>query len=318
MKSLMHSVCGLLIALAVPGATAQDFPSKPVRLVVASAPGISPDIVGRLFANDFTKLIGQPVIVENRPGANQVIGFEYVAKQSVPDGYTLLLTDVSGVALLPLISKGLRFDPLKDIAPVIGLVDGRLFLATGAGQPWKSVTELVSAIRANPGKYNYGASASANRFPTEAFVRGGNLEVTHIAYTSGAAYLLALIGGTVQMGTVAEGSIASSAEKLRALAVTGEQRHPTYKDVPTFAETGNGAIPGLTYALNVPLGTPEAVTAKLHAAASRTLQQPETKARFERAQWQVVERGPDVIAKMVQDQNRFFGDIARKAGIQPE
>ena len=323
----MSGTSRVVVALLVGGvfaagtlsARAQDYPNKPIRFVVAGAPGVAPDIVARLLAAELSTSIGQQVVVENKPGAGQLIGFEYVAKQVPADGYTLLLTDVSALALLPVIAKGLRFDPLKDLPPVIGFAEGRLLLAMSSQLPWKTFNELVAHLKANPGKLNYGASAPANRFPTIAVLRGLSLDATYVGFSNGGAYMQAIIGGTVQMGTISEGTATVGGEKLRILAITGEQRHPTtYRDVPTFAEVGLPGIPGLTYAVNVPLGTPEPVIGRIYAAASRALQSPDAKARFAKVGWDVIDRKPDAIAKMIAEQGRFFADVAKKAGIQPE
>ena len=300
-------------------AGAQDFPTKPIRIIAASAPGVAPDVVARLLAADLSTSIGQQVIVENKPGASQVIGFEYVAKQVPADGYTLAVTDVSGLAQLPVITKSLRFDPLKDLPPIIGFAEGRLALAISSQLPWKTFNEMVANVKVDPGRLNYGASAPANRFPALAVLRGLGLDVAYVGFSSGAAYMQAIFSGTVQMGTISEGVAAVGGERVRLLAITGEQRNSTlFRDVPTFAELGMPGIPGLTYSLNAPAGTPEPVTGKIHAAASRALQSADVKARFAKVGWDVIDRRPEVIAKMLLEQSRFFADVAKKAGIQPE
>ncbi len=265
-----------------------------------------------------SKALGQPIIVENKAGAGQVIGLEYVAKQMPPDGYNIAVVSVSTMAIMPVTVKDLRFDPLRDLPPVIGLVEGRYLLGSSSKLPWRTFAEMVAHARSNPGKLNYGSPSTGVRLPTEAMLRALNLNVVHVPYNGGGPYLNALVAEEVHMGLVAESQAVSFGERFRVLAVTGGQRLAALRDVPTFAELGLPQITGLSFSLNVASGTPRSVIDLLYGAASRTLQLPEVKAQFVKILMEVTGSSPDAAARSLAGEAKVFGDIARDLGLQPQ
>jgi tripartite-type tricarboxylate transporter receptor subunit TctC len=291
---------------------------KPIRFIVPNTPGTIPDIVARLIGPEVSKNLAQPVVIENKPGAGQIVGYEYVAKQVPADGYTVLTANGLDLAGLPITAKDLRFDPLKDLTPVIGLVEGRFFLSSSSEFPWKTFAEFVSYARANPGKLNYGTSSTIPRVQMEALIRELGLNIVHIPYSGGGPAVQGLVAGQVQLGFLAESQVNSLGGKIRTLAVTGDARSKNFPDVPTFRELGYPQLRGVSMLLNVPAGTPKAAIDKLHAAASKALQQADVRARFEKAGFDVVEQSPEAAAKSLVEASRFFAEVARKAGIQPE
>lgn len=331
-RSLVNSAAGvtfntrpLFLLLAAIGClsgtasvVAQEFPTKPIRLIVPNNPGTTSDLVGRLMATGMSKFLGQPVIVENKPGANTIIGSEYVAKQAPADGYTIVVSFVEGLAALPLTVKDLRFDPLKDLPPVIGLVLSSAIIASSSSMPWTTVRGMVAYSRANPGKLNYGAPSSNVRLPTEAVVRGLGINAVHVPYSGGAPYLNALVSGEIHLGFLSEASVNTLGDKVRVLAVSGKRLHAKYPDVPTLADLGFPELQGNNASLNVRLGTPQVAIDKLYLAASQALLQPEMVARFDAVQFEIVNDNPVAAAKKLGDVAKAFADIARKVGIQPQ
>lgn len=299
-------------------ANGQDYPNKPIRLVVANTPGTIADVAARVVAPDLARALATPVLVENRPGSGGLLGYEYVARQAPADGYTVVVVFVQDLPTLPLTVKDLRFDTLKELPPIIGLVEGRFIFGSAAGLPWKSFNELVAYAKANPGKLNYGSSSSLSRLITEALVRDLGISVVHVPYAGGGPYLQGVVSGEVHMGIVNEPTAMSWGEKFRGLAVTGAQRLPALREVPTFSELGHPRIPGFSYSLNVRAGTPKAAVDKIYGAAVRTLDQPDVRSQFAKLRLEILGGTPEDAARYLAEQARFFADIARKVGIQPQ
>jgi tripartite-type tricarboxylate transporter receptor subunit TctC len=303
--------------LGAGSAAAQEYPSRPIRYIVPNTPGVIVDIVARVMAAEMTKTLGQPMVVENKPGGNYVVGFDYVAKQAPADGYTVASVLVPSLAILPVTAKGISFDPLKDLPPVIGLVEGKYVFGSAATQPWKTLAELQAAAKVAPGKLNFGESSPPVYLLAELLLSNLGVQATHIPYSSGGAYLQALIASEVQMGFVGEGSAIGFGEKYRVLAVTGAQRSPAYPQVPTFRELGH-TIPGLSLSLNARAGTPKNVTDRLYASAAKALQSPEVRAQFTKMQLEILNQPGDAAAKALADEARMYSEVAAKIGFKPQ
>lgn len=307
-----------LAALLSTNAGAQEFPSKPIRYIVPYSPGTGQDIIARVLAPEMSKTLGQALVVENRTGANTLIGYEYVAKQVPADGYTIAAVLVTDLATLPVTAKELRFDPVKDLPPIIGLAEGRFVIGSASDQPWKSFAEMVTNIRANPGKLNYGSASVIGRLSMEAVLRDAELNVVFVPYANGAAYVKALITGEVQMGFIAAVAAKTQGDKYRVLAITGEQRDPAMGNVPTFSELGYPQLRGLSHSINAPAGIPKVAFDKLYAAAAKALKEPEVRTRLSNLQLEIAEQSPELATKRFADEARYLADVARKAGIQPQ
>lgn len=300
-------------------ANGQAYPNKPIRIIVNNAPGITPDILARALAPELSKLLGQPVIVENKAGANGLIAYEYVAKQMPADGYTISLASASQLAITPWLVKELRFDPLKDLVPVIGLTRLRYVLASSTKLPAKNFNEMVAYAKANPGKLNIGSAGATTRLLTEAITRGMNLKVAAIQYRSGAAYQTALMADEVQLGLLGEGSAITVGARATMLAITGERRSRFFPNVPTLKEVGGPNIPGTTYELSVRAGTPAEIIDKLYTAGVQMLQQQELKSRLENnLQMEVAIESPASAAAQLAEQGKLFSNLAQAVGIQRE
>lgn len=311
---LLGATC--LLGTATVGA--QEFPSKLVRLVVPNSPGTILDLLPRAMAPDMAKSLGQPVVVENRPGANNIIGLEYVAKQAPADGYTLAAATVSVLATLPIIAKNLPFDPHADLPPLIGLVETRYTLASSAKMPYRNFKDMVAYAKANPAKLNYGDPSPAVRLVMEIILRETGMDVVRVPYPAAGPYQQAVATGEVQMGILGEAAVSTWGDRINVLGVTGDKRLASLPNTPTFTELGLPRVPGQGTSLNVRAGTPKAAFDKLYAAAIYALQQPEVKAQFAKLQSEISIEPPDVAAKNLAQQAKLFGDVARRAGIQPQ
>ena len=296
-------------------AAAQNFPSRPLRIIVPSTPGTSSDVVARVMAVPMSKILGQPIVVENKAGAEMTTAFEFVAKQQPADGYTLATASSTNLAMLSLNAKELRFDPLKDLPPLIGVVETYLVVGSASNVPWKTFGELVAYAKANPGKLNYGASSPSIHLLIEMVVRKSGLDIVHIPYTGGAAYIQAIAAGRdIQLGSISESIALGLGEKFRTLAITGDRRSAKLPDVPTLSELGFPRFPGLPYSLNIRAGTPPAIAKALYAAAAQGLQQPDIRAIFEKANYVVTNESTETAGKALAEQGALFADLSKQFG----
>src|SRR5689334_3441023 len=236
------SLGALILICAASGAWAQGYPTKPIRIVVGFPPGGGNDIIARLVGAKMQESWGEPVVIDNKPGANSIIAAEFVAK-SAPDGYTLLVNATGGMSVNPVLYAKLPYDPLKDFVPISMVGSFPLVLAVNPSVPAKSVRELLAYAKANPGKLNYSAGSTAFQVATEMFKQMTGIDVRHIPYKGSAASITALISGDVQMTIVDTPPLVPQikAGRVRALAVTSAQRAGAMPELPTIAESG---VPG--------------------------------------------------------------------------
>jgi len=276
--------CGLAAALLLGAApaSAQNYPARPVRLVVPFPPGGTTDVIARIVAPQFAARLGQQLVIDNRGGANAIIGTDIAAK-APPDGYTMLLVP-AGHAITPSVTRKLPYDTLKDLA-AIGLIgNGAYVLVIHPSIPAKSVSEFVSYAKARPGKVNYAATGHGNatHLAGELFNVLAGVEMVYVFYKGGGPALTDVIGGQVSAifaGIASSGGHIKSG-KLRALGVTTARRAAAFPDVPTIAEAG---VPGYEvdgwYGLLAPARTPAALIQRLNADLSATLEVTEVKER---------------------------------------
>jgi tripartite-type tricarboxylate transporter receptor subunit TctC len=260
------------LLLAAP-AIAQTYPTKPIRLVVGYSPGGGNDLIARIVAAKLQEKLGQPIVVDNKPGAQSIVAAELVARAQ-PDGYTLLVAPSGPMTINPAVYAKLPYDPTKDFAPISLLAEFPLLLVVGAEQPIKSVRELIDYGRANPGKANYASSATPFQLAAELFNQRTGSKFQHIPYRGSGDAAQAVASGQVLMTIADTGPIAGplSGGKLRALAITADKRDPAFPDVPTLAEAG---VPNMTISLwtglVAPAGTPNEIVARLNKAVVETL-----------------------------------------------
>ncbi|MBI2961034.1 MAG: tripartite tricarboxylate transporter substrate binding protein [Betaproteobacteria bacterium] len=259
-------------------AQAQAFPNKVVKIVVPYTPGAVTDTAGRLVGQHLSEIWGQPVIVENRPGAGTTIGAEYVAK-SAPDGYTLLFADNGTYAISPHLFTKLNYNALTDFAPITVVFRSTLVFALSNAVPAKDFKEFLAYVKANPGKIVYGSwgSGSNPHLAIEQLKRMAGLDMVHVPYKGGAPALADLMGGRVGLMLASYPLFAQhdKAGKLKVVAVAGEKRLPVRPDVPTVIESG---VPGYTmiswFAMAAAAGTPAPVLDKIRADIVKVLQDP--------------------------------------------
>jgi len=308
----------LTCTLSAGASLAQQFPNKPLRIIVPSSPGVSTDLVPRSISPTLAKVLGQPVVVENRPGAGMSLAFEHVAKQSAPDGYTIALVSVSDLVLYPLLNKEVRFDALKDLPPFVDLCDGPLILNSASIHPWKSFPEMVSYARANPGKLNYGASTPTTRLPMVMLFQELGINAVYIPYSGGGPYIQGVVSGEVHLGLTLEGTVTQYKDKLIPLAIVGSKRRPTLPNTPSLAELGHPkVVGGITFSFNLPAGTPKPVVDRLNAATNQALQSAEVKELIAKLNYDIVGGTQESAAKRLADSARAYADAAKSAGISP-
>lgn len=265
----------VMTMLAAQGATAQDFPARPITLVVPYSAGGVADTGARVLAKNLSDHLGQPVVVENKVGAGGIVGTEYVARLK-PDGYTLLLGGSGPLASLVMLQKGkLSYDPIKDLTPVHGLVQGPLLLVVHPDRPYKSVADVVAYAKANPGKLNYGSggNGSGAHLAMELFQAQTGVKMTHIPYKSGAAELNDLMAGVLDLAFEVATPIKPHIEagKLRAIGASSSKRMTGFADVPTITELGWQVQLSSWTTLMLPGGAPSDVVGKLAKAAQAAL-----------------------------------------------
>jgi len=262
---------------------AGGYPDKPIKLVVPYPPGGSTDPVARLLAQDIASRIGQPIVVDNRPGAAGSIGTEAVAR-AAPDGYTILL-HTSVIATDPTLKKNAAYDVKRDLAPITLAVTGPYLVVVNPSLPVKNIAELIAYAKANPGKLFYGSAGqgSSGHLIGELFKQAAGIEMTHVPYKGGGPSITGLMGNEVQLLFDTLGGSRSLAEsgKLRALAVTSPARSPVMPNVPTVSESGLKDFQAVYWlGIFAPSKTPQPIVDKLYREIKQSLDNPEIKAKL--------------------------------------
>ena len=275
-------MCTLALAAAPASAAQASFPSRPITLVVPYGPGGETDIFARAIANDLGNVLGQPIVVLNRPGATGIVGTEFVAR-SEPDGYTLVFGTAATHALNVSVFKNLPYDPLKDFAPVAFVGSVPLVLLAHPSMP-ADVRELVARLKADPDKYFYGAAGiSTSYLGMELFLNAASASAVHVPYKGTGEAVQDLIAGQVQLmgGSIGVGLPLVQAGKVRAIAVLGKERMVAAPDIPTLAEAGGMDLEvGTWNVVMAPAGTPQAVVARLNAAVNQVMRDPSVQQRL--------------------------------------
>jgi len=299
-------------------AHAQNYPSKVVKIVspfVAGGPG---DLLPRAVAAGLTPLLGQQVIVENRPGAATIIAMQAVAK-SPPDGYTLIFTSVTGLAINVSAYKNLPYDPVKDFAPIALCFTTPLYLVVHPSIPANSVKELIALAKSRPGKLTFGSggNGSSNHLAGELFKALAGVDMQHVPYKSANPAMTDVIAGHVDMIFGSGGLTEARAGKVRALAVTSARRSAAAPDLPTVQEAG---LPGydatLWFGMLAPAGTPAAIVRRLSSDISKVLGRPEIRERFNTGD--VTPRTPEEFAAFIRREIPKWRKVFEAAKIEPE
>jgi tripartite-type tricarboxylate transporter receptor subunit TctC len=314
-KRLQAAAAALLLSLGWVGgvnAQAQTYPSKPIKIVVPYGAGGGIDVISRLVGERLSQRLGQPVVIENRPGGGTLLAAEQVAK-SAPDGYTLMVTTDSTITINPHLYAKLPYDPVKDFAPITQLVFLNQLLLENPAVPANNLKELIAYAKTNPGKLNYGSygSGSQPHLAMEMLKSQAGLDIVHIPYKGLTQTVPATIAGDVQLTfSGAASSLAFiKSGRLKALAVGGKTRLALLPDVPTFTELGFPEVPANAwFGLFAPAATPRDIVMKLHAEVIRILRDPEF------VQKELTAKGYELIASTPEEFTTFLAaDSARNA-----
>lgn len=316
LQTVVALATGSLVALTP--ALAQEWPNKPVRLIVSFAPGGVTDLIARAIQPRLSEALGQPVVIDNRPGAGGTVA-EALLARAAPDGYTLLMT-ADSVPANPHLIHNLTYDTLKDLQPVSMLMRVPLVLLVNPSVPANTVKEFVAYVRANPGKVSYASPGigTSNHLYSEVFKDMTDIDMAHVAYKGGGPAMTDLMGGHVQAllitSTLAAPQIASG--KVKALAVTSEKRSPQMPNVPTFAESGYPDFkPQQWSGLFVPAGTPPTVVARIQAEFAKAIRSPDVATRLHELGADPVLSSPAEFASFIRKDYDTLGKLIKARNI---
>jgi tripartite-type tricarboxylate transporter receptor subunit TctC len=319
----MKRSVGLVVGILISGlATAQSWPAKPMRIVIAQAPGSATDVISRVVANPLSEALGQPIVIDARPGAGGVLGTE-VAARSAPDGYTLFMGNNSTHGSNPAVYAKLPYDAVKDFAPVSFVASVPYVLVVDPKLPVKTVSEFIALAKSNPGKMNYASAGngSTHHFCGELLKSMTGIDMQHIPYKGSGPGIAGLLGGEVSMmfSNVADIGSQIKAGKVKPLAVTAVKRASTLPEVPTMAEAG---LPDFVvtswFGLLVPAGTPAPIVARLNAETVKVLGRAEVKSTLAAQGLEVAPSSPEQFAAHIRSEIARFTKIAKAAGIKAE
>jgi tripartite-type tricarboxylate transporter receptor subunit TctC len=302
---------------------AQSWPARPVKIIVPTGPGAATDVIARLMADSVTRTIGQPVVVEDQPGASGILAHQNTAR-SAPDGYTFLFTNTSGLAINLVTFKSLPYDPVKDFAPVAMVIDfGPQMLSVNAGLPVHSTAELIAYAKANPGKLSYAVDVTAGAAPVAARLlnKRANLGMVEIPYKSAAQMAQDVAGGTIPVliSSMAAANAMVEAGKIRRLALSSTKRFPPLPDLPVMNET----VPGVTvdgwFVLVAPTGAPAGIVQRMNRAVGEFLKTPDINKRL--AGFGLATSGagtPQSTGEFIAREQTKWRAVAQELAIQPQ
>jgi tripartite-type tricarboxylate transporter receptor subunit TctC len=320
-RTRLHIIAlSLLLPLLTPAVHAQPYPNKPIKIIVPATPGGAIDIIARLVGDKLTASLGQPVIIENKPGAANNLGTDIVAK-SPADGYTLVIV-ASSHATNKHLYKTLPYDPVKDFEPVVFTHVVPLLLAVHPAIPAKTVPELITWIKANPAA-NYASSGTGSslHMGAELFMSMSGTKMLHVPYKGSSAAHPDLIGGRTSMifDTVSAIQAHVKSGAVRGIAVTTSARSSVFPDLPTVSEAGLKGYDASTWGgILAPAGTPKDVIAKLNTAINAALKAEDVQAKLTGAGVQIQGGTPEAFAAVIQSEIDKWGKVVKDAGIQPE
>jgi tripartite-type tricarboxylate transporter receptor subunit TctC len=319
----VKTLLALLWVLAVSPVFAQQFPSRPVKIVVPTSPGGATDALSRQIGARLSELWGQPVIVENRPGANQMIGAEYVAK-SAPDGHTLLVSDASSFVINPHLYRKMTYDGLRAFTPVTVLVRFPWVIAVHPSVPASSFEELVAHARARPGALSYGSFGlgSSAHISVDYLKKLLGIDIVHVPYKGAGPAVTDLLGGQIHLMMVTPLLVETHARagKLRLLAAATRERIARLPDLPTVSESGvAGYEAGTWFALAGPAGMPREATHALYGEVKKVLNEPAFKEKYVEKQWfEIVANTPDDFAAFLRTEYERWEKVVKLSGVKLE
>ena len=319
MKHPVLRVFAMALVASASAAMAQSYPTKPIKIVIPFPPGNTTDIMTRLIGPKMTERLGQPIVVENRPGASGMLGLDFVAK-AAPDGYILAAGQGGNMVVLPHTSKYIPYDALKDFAPIAVSTTNYLGIVAYPEAPFKSVGEMISYAKANPGKLTVATNGEGG-FPHLAFehlrVMGG-FTFTHVPYKGSAAIATDVIGGQVQVGIDGITGLAPHARsgRLRLLAITNRARVPLWPDTPTAGEAVPGYESGGWFGYVAPAGTPRNIISRLNEEINRAIVFPDISEKLVGAGLIIVTESPEYFGNLIRSDYAKYGKLVRDIGFQ--
>jgi tripartite-type tricarboxylate transporter receptor subunit TctC len=316
----MRHLIGSLFFGLVTAAAAQEYPSRPVRMLVGYAPGGGMDTIARVIGPRLSQALGQQFIVENRPGASGGVAAESLVN-SPPDGHVLMVAE-SGTLALPAVNPSVKLDPAKQFAPVAGICTLPMAFVVHPGFPAQSTRELIAELKANPRKYTYASPGigSLQHLAFELFKRSAGVDAVHVPYKGATAMMPDIMNGQVPIGVISALAAMgpTKAGRIRTLAVTSPQRLPSAPEWPAMAET----LPGFSAAPNVflvaPAGTPASVIQRLSAEVRKVVTSPEVEETFAKQGATPTPSAPGELGAQIAEETRRWAAVVREAGIKVE
>lgn len=319
---LALSLITVMTALTSPRAWAQsDYPNRPIKMVVAFPPGGTSDVLGRMMADELTKVLKQPVVVENIGGAGGIVGMDRALKMPA-DGYTLIQTGVGQNAVAHGLDPALKYNSLTDFIHLSQVHSGPNVLVVHPSTPFKTLQDVIEYAKRNPGKLDYGYThAASGHMAMELFKQTAGLFMTGIPYRGGGPMLTDLLAGTIPLIFLNQDVVLQHVRsgKLRALAVTSAQRNPLYPDVPTVAESGFKGFEALSWSgLSVAKGTPQPIVDKLQAAINQVMQSDVVRQKYASTGFVVPPAGSQHYTAFIKSELELWTRVIKTAGIKPQ
>ncbi len=319
--SRVAKLIGAAALLASLAPAAQTYPVKPIRVVVPNPAG-GIDAYARVFQPSFAAIIGQQMLLENRPGASGAIGAENIAR-AAPDGYSLLFATSAVLVTSPFLNKNLPYDPVKDFAPISNLLEPVEVIAVNASLPFKTVKELIDFAKANPGKLTFGSSGvgSVPHFDGELFKAAAGIDMLHVPYKGIAQIIPELVSGRIDAAFPGMGSIGPhlASGKARVLAVLGATRFARLPEVPSIIDTLPHFRPApLWFGMFAPAATPRPIVQRLHAAFVAALNVAEVRANYENGGFRVIGSTPEELSARIKADSEVTAGLVKAVGLKPE
>jgi tripartite-type tricarboxylate transporter receptor subunit TctC len=321
LKAGLAAVAVLALAvLATPALAQAPFPAKPIRIIVPFPPGSATDVVGRILGQSVAAAVGQPVLVDNKAGADGAIGGAELV-HAAPDGYTVFLATNSPMSAVPALRKSPPYDPVTDFAPVTDVGRYTFFLYASAASPFKTLQEMIAHAKANPGKLNYATGNATGIVSFAQMAALAGIDMTHVPYKGEPAGITDLVANRVQLmvATLTTGGAHVKDGKLRAIATTLPRRSPAFPEVPTMAEAGMPQFTIVSWAgLYAPAKTPKEVVDRLNREFTAAMKRPEVIAAMDKQAFALTPSTPEQLGEFTRSQKEAYARILRAAGVQPE
>lgn len=319
-RNLLLISLAWLMGVTAWNANAQNYPTRPLRLIVPQAPGSASDTVARIIAAELSKQLGQQIVVDNRPGGALTIGTEMTAR-ATPDGYTLGYTPVGALAIGPNMVRKPPYDVNKDLQAIAQIATNQMVLVTSPKSPFKSVQEVIAYAKQNPGKLLNASSGngSPGHVGFELFKYMAGVQIAHVPYKGGAAALPDLISGQVQLMLESQNSITPhvKAGRVRGLAVSGTNRSAALPELPTIAEAGVAGYEATTWnGIVAPVGVPKPIITMLNAEINKALVSDTVKARFAAIGAEPMPRTIQQFSDLIRSEHKKWGDVIRRSGAK--